>query len=862
MSRKILLSFFVQLFIIKCLIAQPYTVSGKVYYSPDGMTQIGIENARVYSESPYIAEIFTDASGNYTFTNIPSGTLMTIHAEKTGYTFSPITIELLVKQNYVNRNFVGIASASNPLTVPVTFYYKSESGSPVNVYLAGSMNGYSPADVEYKLTNEGNNIFTITKNLEPNDYVYKYVVDGNWVTDPYNPVNDGSEYNNSKISVSDPMITYLLPAFNESYSTTSLPEIKATVATNNNNLSLTNYSLKINSNTILGTPVLTNNNKILTYQPLTGELLSGNNTCELSFTVDGKTVTKTVHFQYTSTGGSSGYSIGGSVKKNDNSALSGVSLTLSSPIFGMQMGSTDADGNYLFTGLKGSTYTITPSKSDYTFAPESITLDVDKDFDNQNFTATYTGSIIEKLVYSISGSLLSCGEPIDGAVVQSRGKTYNTNASGEYTIIDTLVYNGTYYEPSQVNLSFSKLGYIFDYPETNFPSSYIADHQNLTEENYNAKKATNNITGKITFPDGSFANDISIEIKNERTDLIVSNLVTDSEGKYSFPISYPVSPSEVTSFKIVPVSDMYTFEPMSISISNEQTCSGLINKNFSVYVAPPSICMVSVSENGKNIVVWEKPVVDFITGYKVYRESNQANVFDVLDTVAYNELSVFEDGASDPSVKAYRYKIGAITKFSGNESELSDFHKTIHLTINKGTGSTWNLIWSHYEGIEISTYKLFRGDTKEAMTFLTDIAGNLNSYTDNTAPVGDMYYQIEMVLEDACNPEVAKPLLKSTKAGSIYLSTKSNIVNSANASTDINKIIEDKNFIYPNPVENTLYFNNSKALNEFEIYSIQGALIKQGVLNTSIDVSNIQSGLYHIRVKNDEKWESFRFIKK
>ena len=125
-----------------------------------------------------------------------------------------------------------------------------------------------------------------------------------------------------------------------------------------------------------------------------------------------------------------------------------------------------------------------------------------------------------------------------------------------------------------------------------------------------------------------------------------------------------------------------------------------------------------------------------------------------------------------------------------------------------------------------------------------------------------MYYQIEMVLEDACNPEVANPLLKSTKAGSIYSSTKSNIANSANPSTDINKIIEDKNFIYPNPVENTLYFKNSKALNEFEIYSIQGALIKQGVLNTSIDVSNIQSGLYHIRVKNDEKWESFRFIKK
>ncbi|HOK99231.1 MAG TPA: T9SS type A sorting domain-containing protein [Bacteroidales bacterium] len=857
--KKILLSFILQLFIIKFLIAQPYTVSGKVYYSPDGITQIGIENARVYSETPYVAETYTDASGNYTFSNVPSGTLMTIRAEKVGYTFTPALIERLVEKDYTNCNFVG--STANSTSIPVTFYYKA-TGSPVNVFLAGSMNAYNPSDPQYKLTNQGNGLFTITKELEPGDYVYKYVVDDNWVTDPYNPVTDGGQYNNSKLTVDDPMITYMLPAFNESYSTTNLPEIQAIVATNNTNLSITNYSLKINSNTILGTPVLTNNNKILTYQPLTGELLSGDNTCELSFTVDGKTVTKTVHFQYTSTGGSNGFSIGGSVKKNDNSGISGVSITLSSPVFGMHIGSTDANGNYSFTGLKASTYTITPSKSDYTFTPESITLDVDKDFDNQNFVATYTGTIAEKVVYSIRGSILSCGEPLEGATIESRGKTYITNASGEYTIIDTLVYNGTYYDPAHVNLSFSKLGYIFDYSETNIPSSYIADRINLTEENYNAKKATDNVTGKITFPDGSFANDISIKIVNEKTGLIVSNLVTDSEGKYSFPISYPVSPSEVTSFKIEPVFDMFTFEPMSISINNEQTCSNLKNKDFSVYVAPPSICMVSVSENGKNIVVWEKPAVDFITGYKIYRETNQANVFEILDTVAYNELSVFEDVASDPSVKAYRYKIGAITNFSGYETELSDLHKTIHLTINKGTGNAWNLIWSHYEGLAISTYKLYRGTSKDNMTFLADIAGNLISYTDNTAPVGDMYYQIEMVLEDACNPEVAKPLLKSAKAGNIYASTKSNVVNSANASTDINKLIEDKNLIYPNPVENTLYFKNSKALNEFQIYTIQGTIIKQGVLNTSIDVSDIQSGIYLIRVKNDEKWESFRFIKR
>ena len=856
MSRKILLSFFVQLFIIKFLIAQPYTVSGKVYYSPDGITQIGIENARVYSETPYVAETYTDASGNYTFSNVPSGTLMTIHAEKGGYTFSPITIERLVNQNYNNCNFVGSA-ISTISTVPVTFYYQA-TGSPVNVYLAGSMNNYNSSDPQYKLTNQGNGLFSITKELEPGDYVYKYVVDGNWVSDPYNPVTDGSQYNNSKLTVGDPMITYILPAFNESYSTTNLPEIKAIVATNTNTLSLSNYTLKINSKSITGSPVLSGNNKILTYQPSDEELVNGNNTCELLFKFGGKSVSKTIQFQYTKSIVNEGFSISGYIKTADNTAISGVVIN-----YGENTVTTDENGYYSITITKETIITLIPSKTNYTFDPSQIPLFIDKNYSNQNFTATYTGT--GDIVYSISGIVTACSEPIEGVAISSRGKKYYTNASGQYTVSDTLSYNGTYYQPSNVELTFSKSGYIFNEFGTNvksYSSVKLTSKPLLTNENYNANKATDNVTGKITFPDGSIANDISIKIVNERTGLIVSNLVTDSEGKYSFPISYPVSPSEVTSFKIEPVSDMFTFEPMSISISNLQTCSNLKNKDFSVYVAPPSICMVSVSENGKNIVVWEKPAVDFITGYKIYRETNQANVFEILDTVAYNELSVFEDVTSDPSMKAYRYKIGAITNFSGYETELSDLHKTIHLTINKGTGNAWNLIWSHYEGLAISTYKLYRGTSKDNMTFLADIAGNLISYTDNTAPVGDMYYQIEMVLTDACNPEVAKPLLKSAKAGNIYASTKSNIVNSANASTDINKIIEDKNSIYPNPVENTLYFKNPKALNEFEIYTIQGTIIKQGILNTSIDVSDIQSGLYYIRVKNVEKWEAFRFIKK
>lgn len=852
MKRKILLSILGPFMLFECLSAQ-FTVSGKAYSSPDEMTQTPLEGVRIYSEWPYF-ETYTDVSGNYTFNNVPSGSLLTIHAEKVGYIFTPVTIERLVNKDFTNCNFVGAVTSSS---VPVTFYYKA-TGSPVNVYLAGSMNGYNQADVEYKLTNNGNGIFTITKNLEPNDYVYKYVVDGNWVTDPYNPVTDGSEYNNSKISVSDPMITYLLPAFNESYSTTSLPEIKATVATNNNNLSLTNYSLKINSNAISGTPSLSNSNKVLTYTPSAGELQNGNNTCELSFTVSGQTATQTISFQYIATGGGGGFSVSGKIKTADNTPVSGVTID-----YRGQSVSTDVNGAYSVSGIKAPIITLIPSKSGYIFSPEQIVLMIDKDYTGQDFVASTSNT--GDIEYSISGMVTACGEPIEGVAVESRGQTYYTNASGQYTVSGSLVYNGTYYEPAQFNLTFSKTGYIFDEfgsNEKTYTSVKISSNPTLNDENFTAKKGIDNITGIITYPDGTPGAGIALNIRDERA-VTTETIMTDAEGKYFYPVAYPSKSNDFpTSYRIEPVSNIYRFEPLSINVDNTQTCDYLKNKNFSATLAPTPICMVSVSETGHNIVVWEKPDINVISGFKIYRESNVANMYDLIGYVPYTETAVFEDANSEPTTKAYRYKIGTVNTYNGAETDLSGEHKTIHLTINKGTGNAWNLIWSHYEGLEISTYKLFRGETKETMTFLTDIAGNLNSYTDNTAPIGNMYYQIEMVLEDACNPEVAKPLLKSTKAGSIYSSTKSNIANSANPSTDINKIIEDKNFIYPNPVENTLYFKNSKALNEFEIYSIQGALIKQGVLNTSIDVSNLQSGLYHIRVKNDEKWESFRFIKK
>ncbi len=907
-----------------------YTVSGKVYVISSGI--IGLENVKVYSTYPYEAVTYTDASGNYTFENVPASTLMTIYAEKDGYAFSPDHFERMVTKDYSNLDFTattigysisgkvtynsgnldnvlitssdgktttttangiysitGITASSVTLTpsktgyvfspesktlsmtqnytdqdfaasmpsnsVPVTFYYQSSGSTPNAVYLAGSMNEYASANPSYRLYEEGNGLFSITVYLAPGDYVYKYVVDGNWITDPWNSLTDGSEYGNSKITVANPMISYLLP-LSGNYSSPSLPEIKAFVATNSS-LTSTNYSLKINSNAIQGTPIMSNGNQTFAYTPYSSELQNGTNTCELTVVVGDQTISKTIQFEYTV---ASGHSVGGQVTTlAEKMPLAGVVINYAGGSV-----TTDANGNYLISSILDNGITLEPVKEDYTFTPDRINLELTQDYTEQNFTATYSpgggNGDVEKFPYTVSGTISVCGNPIENVAIESRGKTVYTNAEGYYLIKDTVERDYTMiYEPKNIDITVNSDTYTFN--DSPYQISFTGATYDFSNVDFIGYNTIDSITGNVSYENGMPIAGAALKWEMiYRDQLVIDSIVyTNANGNYSVPHFY--DRDATLTFKIAPQILGYNYGG-EINVWSSQSCDNIKNKNFTVTLKPTPICMVSVSETGHNIVVWEKPDINVISGFKIYRESNFANMYDSIGYVPYTETAVFEDANSEPTTKAYRYKIGTVTTYNGAETDLSGEHKTIHLTINKGIGNSWNLIWSAYEGLDISTYKLYKGTSADNMTFLTDIAGTLTSYTDQNSTEGDVFYQIEMILEDACNPEVAKPLLKSTKAGSFYSSTKSNIANSANASTDINKIIEDKNFIYPNPVENTLYFKNSKALNEFEIYSIQGALIKQGVLNTSIDVSNLQSGLYHIRVKNDEKWESFRFIKK
>lgn len=98
------------------------------------------------------------------------------------------------------------ATAPGPQIVPggtVRFNYQP-AGRVKKLYLAGNFNGWNPSNDEYLLSDEdGDGVYSITIELEPGTYQYKFVIDGRWTKDPHAPGShpDGFGGQNGKFEV-------------------------------------------------------------------------------------------------------------------------------------------------------------------------------------------------------------------------------------------------------------------------------------------------------------------------------------------------------------------------------------------------------------------------------------------------------------------------------------------------------------------------------------------------------------------------------------------------------------------------------------------------------------------------------------
>ena len=291
-------------------------------------------------------------------------------------------------------------------------------------------------------------------------------------------------------------------------------------------------------------------------------------------------------------------------------------------------------------------------------------------------------------------------------------------------------------------------------------------------------------------------------------------------------------------------------------ISNSDTVNVLVKVPY----PGQEICIVLVdSSTNENLVVWEKPVGENIDSFRIYRETHITDDFELIGTVAYADLSQFEDTASNPKVQSERYTISVLDS-CGNESALSTPHKTLHLGIAVGVPSGFELNWvDEYEGFTFSTYRIYRKTDVSDWLAIDSIAQGNVSYTDLAPPTGegDVYYFVAAVKPGgACTPAAGKA--SSGPFSQSLSNMEDNGIISEIASISAPDII-----VYPNPLtDKTIirFDNTGNKPYQLRITDLSGKEVQtmDNITTGKIEINrgSLQQGCYMIELKGEKVFRS------
>jgi hypothetical protein len=245
-------------------------------------------------------------------------------------------------------------------------------------------------------------------------------------------------------------------------------------------------------------------------------------------------------FTYTATPVVTEYSVSGTVKTAGGTPVEGVLVTSSDT----KTATTNASGEYSITGITEASITLTPSKADYTFVPESITLTMDKDYTAQDFVAAPV--VIE---HSVNGTVKTAGgDPVEGVLITSSdSKTATTNASGEYSI--------TGITEASITLAPTKSNYSFD-PVT----ITLTMDKDYTGQDFVATPGATeySVSGLVQTSTGTAIEGVLITSSDAKT------ATTNASGEYS------ITGITAASITLTPSKTNYTFVPVSLTLTMDK----------------------------------------------------------------------------------------------------------------------------------------------------------------------------------------------------------------------------------------------------------------------------------------------------
>ena len=191
------------------------------------------------------------------------------------------------------------------------------------------------------------------------------------------------------------------------------------------------------------------------------------------------------------------------------------------------------------------------------------------------------------------------------------------------------------------------------------------------------------------------------------------------------------------------------------------------------HIAPEISTVTNIG--GHYQITWQqsKDIPSEVIGYRLYKESSYADVYDLVAELGKDTFMCI-DITSNPNVQSSRYALSYITTYG--ESTKSTPHQGLHVMINRGVGTTWNLAWMKYEGRDIATYRIWRGTTPDNLSVIGEISGNMTSYSDLMTGDSINYYAVEVIFVDNTPSSLPDRRLAPRSSG---ISAMSNIISTA-----------------------------------------------------------------------------------
>ena len=329
----------------------------------------------------------------------------------------------------------------------------------------------------------------------------------------------------------------------------------------------------------------------------------------------------------------------------------------------------------------------------------------------------------------------------------------------------------------------------------------------------------------------------------------ISNYPVES-GSFSYLWSPPTSLS--TTIQANTIANPSVTTNYTVTVTDQLGCTS--SDQVNVFVQQPyqneQVCLVTVDTSiMKNKIYWKKTNDVGTMLYIIYKEA-EPDIYIQAGNVSPSHPGEFTDLISHPNLHSDKYKITVVDS-CGNESGLSDFHKTIKLNMD-AFDDIMCLGWEEYidqTGVYSPTkYYIYRGASPETMVLHDSVWGFINTFNDYN--VDSVYFYMIGIRKN--NPDN----FNGNMSFSNIVNNSCFINNSSNVSENNT---EHKLFIYPNPFNETTtvkFYNPENKSFILTLSDIKGTIIRKTFNVTGneiqIEKQQINPGIYLLKLISDD----------